>query len=212
MNNVTVIKHPVVEDSIKTLRDKNSDIVKFRQSLKRLGLFLAVEATKCIPTRKHQVETPLNITADAEEISDDGTLLIPILRAGLGFVDSFLEIIPRAKVAHIGMSRDHETLEAKVYLKTLPENLDAYEKVFVMDPMLATGNSCIKTLDILVEAGINPENIIVACAFTAPEGIEKIHKKYPQIKIITATIDQKLNDVGYIIPGCGDAGDRLYLL
>ncbi|MTI81945.1 MAG: uracil phosphoribosyltransferase [Firmicutes bacterium] len=212
MNNVTVVKHPVVENCLMHLRDKNTELIKFRESLKRLGLFLAMEATADIPVRPCQVKTPLDIPADTAEVADDNTLIIPILRAGLGFVESFLEVIPRAKVAHIGMSRDHETLEAKVYLSSLPEDVKLYKKVYVTDPMLATGNSCVKTLEILVEAGIDPENIVVSCAFTVPEGIEQIHSKYPQIKIITATVDKGLNEVGYIVPGCGDAGDRLYLL
>ncbi|MBM7855392.1 uracil phosphoribosyltransferase [Desulfohalotomaculum tongense] len=212
MSNVTVLKHPVVDNCLRYLRDKDADIVQFRRSLKHLGLFLAMEATADLPTRQYQVETPLNITADVAEAADDTVLLIPILRAGLGFVESFLEVIPRAKVAHIGMARDHETLEAKVYLSTLPKNVDVYQRVYVMDPMLATGNSCVKTLDILVEGGIKPESIVVACAFAAPEGINQVHSRYPQVKIIAATVDKKLNEVGYIIPGCGDAGDRLYLL
>lgn len=212
MNNVSVVKHPVAKHCLKYLRDKNSDIVTFRGHLNRLGVFLAIEATTDIPTKQVQVETPLNITTEVTEVMDDNVLLVPILRAGLGFVESFLDILPRAKVAHLGMARDHETLEAKVYLSTLPDNVGSYSKVYVMDPMLATGNSCVKSLEILVEAGIKPENIIVACAFSVEEGIKQIHNKFPEIRVVTATIDQKLNEVGYIIPGCGDAGDRLYLL
>lgn len=212
MNNVTVVKHPLVEHCLRYLRDKNSDIVTFRDHLTRLGSLLAVEATADIPTRPVQVETPLNILTDVTEAADDNVLLVPILRAGLGFVDCFINVIPRVKVAHVGVARDHETLEAKVYLSSLPANVATFQRVYVVDPMLATGNSCVKTLSILVEAGIKPENIVVVCAFSVMEGIEQIHRAYPQIKVVTATIDKELNEVGYIVPGCGDAGDRLYLL
>ncbi len=212
MSKTTVVKHPVVEHCLKILRDQDSDIVAFRSSLTRLGFFLAAEATKDIPTKTVEIITPLNISTKVSEIIDDSVLLVPILRAGLGFVESFLELIPRAKVAHIGMSRDHETLEAKVYLRTLPDNVADYKKVFVLDPMLATGNSCVKTLEILVEAGVKPENLVVTCAFAVEEGIEQIKSKYPEVKIITAAIDEKLNEFGYIVPGCGDAGDRLFLI
>lgn len=212
MKNVAVVKHPLVEHCLRYLRDKNSDIVTFRDNLTRLGTFLAMEATANIPTKKLQVETPLNITTDATEALDDNVLLVPILRAGLGFVESFTRIMPRIKIAPIGMMRDHQTLEAKVYLGSLPENISSFRQVYVVDPMLATGNSCVKSLNLLVEAGVKPENIVVVCAFSVMEGINQIHQNYPQIKIVTATIDEKLNEVAYIVPGCGDAGDRLYLL
>ncbi|MEG6616038.1 uracil phosphoribosyltransferase [Peptococcaceae bacterium 1198_IL3148] len=212
MKNVTVVKHPVAKHCLRYLRDKNTDIVIFRDHLNRLGTFLAMEATTDIPTKQIQVDTPLNIATEATEAMDDNVLLVPILRAGLGFVESFLKVIPRAKVAHVGMARDHETLEAKVYLSTLPDHVSTFDKVYVLDPMLATGNSCVKALEILVEAGIKPENIVVSCAFSVEEGIRQVHSKFPEIRIVTATVDQKLNEVGYIVPGCGDAGDRLYLL
>lgn len=212
MNNVTVVKHPLVEHCLRYLRDKNSDIVVFRDNLTRLGSLLAMEATADIPTRQVQVKTPLDILTDVTEAVDDNVLLVPILRAGLGFMESFIKVIPRVKVAHVGMARDHETLEAKVYLSSLPDNVSDFQRVYVVDPMLATGNSCVKTLSLLVEAGVKPENIVVVCAFSVPEGIAHIHQDYPQIKIVTASIDKKLNEVGYIVPGCGDAGDRLYLL
>ncbi len=212
MSKATVVKHPVAEQCLRILRDKNSDIVEFRRSLTRLGYFLASEATKDLPTKQVTITTPLDITTEASEVIDDSVLLVPILRAGLGFVDSFLEIIPRAKVAHIGMARDHDTLEAKVYLSTLPENTADYKKIFVLDPMLATGNSCVKTLEILTEAGVKQKNLVVICAFAVDQGLEQIKSKFPDVSIITAAVDQKLNEVGYIVPGCGDAGDRLFLI
>ncbi|WP_031514991.1 uracil phosphoribosyltransferase [Desulfofalx alkaliphila] len=212
MDNVVVVEHPVTKHCLKFLRDKKTGTALFRDCMSRLGLCLAYQATADLPTRQAQVETPLNVMADVEELDMKGVLLIPVLRAGLGFVNSFLEIIPEAKIAHIGMARDHQTLEAKVYLRSLPDKLDTYQRVYVLDPMLATGNSCVKTMDILTASGIDPASIVLVCAFTAPEGIKQLHQKYPQIKVVTASVDKCLNEVGYIIPGCGDAGDRLFLL
>lgn len=212
MHTVTVLRHPVVADKLRTLRDRNTGIQDFRSALKGLGFFLAMEATRNLPTTAAPVYTPLGVEAPAARVNSERVLLVPILRAGLGLVESFLEFLPAARVAHIGISRDHETLQARAYLCSLPENPDAFDCVFVLDPMLATGNSSVKTLDLIVEAGYSPEKITLVCAFAVEEGINQITGKYPLVNIVTATIDPRLNEKGYIVPGLGDAGDRLFLI
>ncbi|MFZ5591875.1 MAG: uracil phosphoribosyltransferase [Bacillota bacterium] len=212
MQTVTVLRHPVVADKLRTLRDRHTSIHAFRSALKGLGFFLAMEATKTLPAVDAPVYTPLDVEAPATKIKSERVLLVPILRAGLGLVDSFLEFLPAARVAHIGISRDHETLQARAYLCSLPENPADFDRVFVLDPMLATGNSSVKTLDLIMEAGYSPEKITLVCAFAVEQGINQIIKKYPQVSIVTATIDPQLNEKGYIVPGLGDAGDRLFLI
>lgn len=212
MHSVTVLRHPVAAEQLRLLRDKESDIITFRQAIERLGYFLAMEATREMPVQTLKVTTPLEVETPVEKISDSKVLLVPILRAGLGFLNSFLTFLPRAKVAHIGISRDHETLEAKMYMSALPPDLTQFQRVYVIDPMLATGNSCVKTMEILVDAGIDPAILRVVCAFAVPQGIEHIQQRFPQAMLTLGTIDPQLNNIGYITPGCGDAGDRLYLL
>ena len=212
MKNVTVLKHPVVSDRLTTLRHKDTQIELFRRALRELGFFLAMEATSKLPTIKSKVITPLGIEVDTEELESARVLLAPILRAGLGFVESFLELVPRAKIAHIGIARDHDTLQAMPYLNSLPSSHEYFDMVFMLDPMLATGNSAVKALEILTKKGFAQEKIILVCAFAVKEGIEQINEKFPSVHIVVATLDWNLNDVGYIVPGVGDAGDRLYLI
>ncbi|MCL6476870.1 MAG: uracil phosphoribosyltransferase [Peptococcaceae bacterium] len=211
MKSVTVLRHPIVSDRLRTLRDVKTDTELFRRALRELSFFLAVEATSDLPSTPDPVLTPLGVEAPGETVDSSRVLLVPILRAGLGFVDCFLEFLPKAKVAHVGISRDHETLEAKVYMTTLPEKPDSFDRVYILDPMLATGNSSVKTMEILVKTGFEPEKIALVCGFAVEEGIRQVNEKYPAVRIITAVIDWKLNDVGYIVPGLGDAGDRLFL-
>ncbi|GBF34417.1 uracil phosphoribosyltransferase [Desulfocucumis palustris] len=212
MSFVTVLKHPLASHHIRILRDRDTDIEMFRRSLKGLGLFLAVEATRQLQAVSSPVITPLDVEAPGEAVESGRVLLVPVLRAGLGFLDSFLELLPAARVAHVGVSRDHETLQACTYLSVIPQNPELFDTVFVLDPMLATGNSSVKTLEILQDAGYSQEKIIFACGFAVEEGINQIKSKFPAIGIIAGTIDWKLNEVGYIVPGLGDAGDRLYLI
>ncbi|AEG60933.1 uracil phosphoribosyltransferase [Desulforamulus ruminis] len=212
MQNLTILRHPLVDEQVGKLRDKESDIVAFRSSITRLGYLLAVEALKDAPVFESKVTTPMEVESPAIILKDEKILLVPILRAGLGLVESFLTFLPKAKVAHIGMSRDHETLEAKLYVNSLPRNVADFEQIIVLDPMLATGNSCVKTLEVLSGAGIEHHKIKVVCAFSVKEGINQIAARFPDVKIVTATLDPVLNNIGYISPGCGDAGDRLYLL
>ena len=180
--------------------------------MRKLGLILAVEATRNLKTNEDTVITPLEVKAQCSYVNDNRILLVPILRAGIGFVDSFLEMLPSARVGHIGLYRDHETLEACTYLDTVPEQDNGFEKILVLDPMLATGNSSVKALEIIVSKGYAPRDITLVCAFAVNQGIAQVKEKFPDIQIVTAVIDPELNDKSYIVPGLGDAGDRFYLL
>jgi len=212
LNSITLLKHPLASDRLRTLRDRETDTELFRKALRELGLMLAMESTRHLTTRKTTVVTPLGVEAAVEEVDSARRLLVPVLRAGLGFVGSFLEFLPKARVAHIGVVRDHDTLEARVYLSSVPGNPSKYDDIFVLDPMLATGNSIVKALDLLRKTGYSDNKIILVCGFAVEAGIKQVNQKFPDVRIVTATIDLKLNDLGYIVPGLGDAGDRLFLL
>lgn len=211
MEHVSIVDNPISGNCIKALRDKNTETPEFRRALRILGYLLAVETCKKLPAKEDKVITPLEVEASCSYVDETRVLLVPVLRAGLGLVESFLTFLPSARVAHVGMYRDHETLEAKPYLNNVPANNGGIDQVIVLDPMLATGNSGVKALEFIVEKGYLPEQIIYVCAFSAKPGIEQILKKFPGVQIITAVIDPILNEKGYIVPGLGDAGDRLYL-
>lgn len=212
MSSVVVMDHPVAGNCLRILRDKRTETEAFRKEMKRLGLLLAVEATRDIECVSETVVTPLDMEINCPRLRDGRILLVPILRAGLGFVDSFLDILPAAKVAHIGVARDHDTLQAVTYLDTVPERFTDFDRVFVVDPMLATGNSSVKTLEMITNKGYKPGQITLVCALAVEQGIKQVHKRFPEIKIITAVVDPGLNDKAYIVPGLGDAGDRLNLI
>lgn len=212
MNKVHVIDHPLAGNALRALRNRDSEIKSFREALNSIGLLLAVETCRELDVHQDQVITPLDTPAECSFVDDSRVLLVPVLRAGLGFVDSFLNLLPTARVAHVGMYRDHDTLEARPYLNTVPDQVDQYDRVIVLDPMLATGNSGVKALEFIMEKGYKPSQVLFVCALAVRQGIEQIHAKYPQVKIFTAAIDPSLNDKAYIVPGLGDAGDRLYLL
>ena len=212
MSSLHIVEHPLVGDCLRILRNRQTGIRDFRSAIDKLSLVLAVEATKDLKYAKETVITPLDTGAECLRVRDDRVLLVPILRAGLGFLNSFLQILPEAKVAHIGVSRDHETLEACPYCNSVPEADDGFDTIFVLDPMLATGNSSVKTLEMIVAKGYQPGQITLVCAVSVKQGIRQVHSRYPEIKIITAVVDPGLNEKAYIVPGLGDAGDRLYLL
>jgi uracil phosphoribosyltransferase len=212
MTSVNVIKHPIAGNCLKILRDRETKTEEFRRAMDKLGLLLAVEATSELATTTDTVITPLDIEAHCSYVNDSKILLIPILRAGLGFVESFTRILSSAKVAHIGIARDHDTLEAKPYLNTVPDNPDEFDQVLILDPMLATGNSSAKALQMVIDKGYAPEKMIFCCALSTTKGIDQLRQKFPNLKIITAAIDPELNEKAYIVPGLGDAGDRLNLL
>lgn len=212
MSSVDVIKHPMAGNCLKILRDKETKTEEFRRAMDKLGLLLAMEATYDLQTVTDSVITPLDVVANCSFVDDSKILLIPILRAGLGFVDSFTRLLSSAKVAHIGIARDHDTLEAKPYLNTVPDDPDEFDRVLVLDPMLATGNSSAKALEMVINKGYSPDKITLCCALSTMVGIQQLQQKYPALKIVTAAIDPELNDKAYIVPGLGDAGDRLNLL
>jgi uracil phosphoribosyltransferase len=207
-----VIDHPLAGNFLRTLRDRDTGIKDFREAVHRLGLLLGVEVCRELKTERDSVITPLDVAAECRCVRDDRVMLVPVLRAGLGMVESFLTLLPSARVGHIGMYRDHETLEAKPYVNTLPDAIDEYERIIVLDPMLATGNSGAKALEFITAKGYQNEQILFVCMLATETGIKHINESFPGVKIYTAVIDPALNDKAYIVPGLGDAGDRLYLL
>ena len=206
MQGVTVVDHPLVQHKLTLMRDKTRSTKGFRQLLHEIGMLLAYEVTRDLPLEAVEIETPL-IPMEAPQIAGKKLVLAPILRAGVGFLDGMLNLVPSARVAHIGLYREPDTLQAVEYYFKAPSDL-ADRTVLVLDPMLATGNSAVAAIDRLKERGA--KDIRFVCLLAAPEGIEKMRGTHPDVPIWTAAIDSNLNDHGYIIPGLGDAGDRMY--
>ena len=195
------------ETSMTTLRNKKTSMAKFRQAAEKLSIILAHEASTFLKTKKIEIETPLDKTSGTEFDSD--VVLIPILRSGLVLLPAFLEFYPQATVGFVGMKRDEKTAIAKLYYQNIP-TIKPNGQVIVLDPMLATGGSLADTLDILVNSGINQEQILFVGVICAQEGLDRIHHKFPKIKTIIAAHDPKLNDKKFIMPGLGDFGDRFF--
>ncbi len=212
MSAVNLIRHPMAGNCLRTLRDRNTKTADFRQAMDKLGVLLAVESTANLDTKVDSVITPLDVEAQCAYVDDSRILLIPILRAGLGFVESFMDVLPAAKVAHIGIARDHDTFEARAYLDAVPEHHEDFDKVFILDPMLATGNSSAQAINLILSKGYSADRITLVCALSTMVGIKQLQSKFPALSIITAAIDPELNEKAYIVPGLGDAGDRLNLL
>jgi uracil phosphoribosyltransferase len=206
MQGVTVVNHPLVQHKLTLMRDKRRSTKGFRQLLNEIGMLLLYEVTRDLPIEMVDIETPLS-PMRAPMLSGKKLVLAPILRAGIGFLDGMLELVPSARVAHIGLYRDPKTLVAVEYYFKAPEDV-ADRLVLVLDPMLATANSAIAAVDRLKERNVS--NLRVVCLLAAPEGIEKFHGHHPDVHIWTAAIDERLNEHGYIVPGLGDAGDRMY--
>jgi uracil phosphoribosyltransferase len=202
---LSVVGHPAVQDRLARLRDKATPTPVFRHLVEELGLFLAYEATRGLATYPTTVETPMAV-ADAQRIAPR-PVVAPILRAGLGLLPGFLDVIDDAAIAHLGFYRDPETLDAVPYYANLPEDL-AQRDVFVVDPMLATGHSGTAALTMLAQRG--GQNMTFVCIIAAPAGIATLLGAHPTARIVTGAIDEKLNDHGYIVPGLGDAGDRMF--
>lgn len=200
-----LIDHPIVKRDVTILRDKNTDAENFRAALQRVSNILAVELSKEFRLTRTEVETPLEKTEGAKLAHD--VILVPVLRAGLGMVNGFLQIIPEAKVGHIGLQRDEETLKPIEYYYKVPKNLETAE-VVMLDPMLATGGSAAEALKYLKKRGAS--KLVFACLVASPEGIVKIESEHPDVKIFAAALDRELNNKGYILPGLGDAGDRTF--
>ncbi|KQS74731.1 uracil phosphoribosyltransferase [Methylobacterium sp. UNC300MFChir4.1] len=203
---VTVVDHPLVQHKLTHLRDKNRSTKGFRQILNEIGMLLAYEVTRDLPLEPVTIETPLQ-PMQGQQIQGKKLVLAPILRAGVGFLDGMLSLVPSARVAHIGLYRDPETLEAVEYYFKAPSDL-ADRTVLVLDPMLATANSAIAALDRLKARGASDLRFV--CLLAAPEGLAKFQAAHPDVPVWTAAIDSHLNDHGYIVPGLGDAGDRMY--
>jgi uracil phosphoribosyltransferase len=203
--NFFLIEHPIIKRDVTILRDINTDSETFRAALQRVSNILAVELSKEFRLTDTEVETPLEKTQGAKLTHN--VILVPVLRAGLGMVNGFLQIIPEAKVGHIGLQRDEETLKPIEYYYKVPKHLETAE-VVMLDPMLATGGSASEALKYLKKRGAT--KLVFACLVAAPEGIEKIKSEHPDVKIFAAALDRELNSKGYILPGLGDAGDRTF--
>jgi uracil phosphoribosyltransferase len=205
MKGVTVIAHPLVQHNLTRLRDQRTQPQEFRRLLGEISALMLYEATRSFAVKKVYVQTPLARTNGFQ--LEREVVLVPVLRAGLGMLDSILQLIPHARVGFIGLKREEKTLRAIFYHKSLPENLGKFETILI-DPMLATGGSAVAALDLLAEQGAKHIRLVNLVA--APAGIEAVQKKYPRVPIFTAAVDHKLNEKGFIIPGLGDAGDRLF--
>ncbi|WP_075291098.1 uracil phosphoribosyltransferase [Pararhizobium arenae] len=206
MDGVTVINHPLVQHKLTIMRKKETSTAGFRRLLREISVLLCYEVTRDLELTMETVETPLE-TIQAPVLEGKKLVFASILRAGNGLLEGMLELVPSARVSHVGVYRDHETLEAVEYYFKAPEAM-AERLVIVVDPMLATGNSSIAAIDKLKERGA--KNLRFLCLLAAPEGIKNFHAVHPDVPIYTASIDSHLNEKGYIVPGLGDAGDRMY--
>jgi uracil phosphoribosyltransferase len=203
---LTHVTHPLVQHKLSYLRDKDTPTVHFRKLVNELTLLLTYEATKDFPTETVEIETPLE-TMPAERISGKKVAVCPVLRAGVGMLEGVLSLISSARVGFIGLYRDEDTLEAVEYYVKLPEDL-AERDAIVLDPMLATGNSSSAAIAEVKKAGAR--TVTLVCLVAAPVGIERVHEEHPDVHVVCASIDRGLNERGFIVPGLGDAGDRLY--
>jgi uracil phosphoribosyltransferase len=203
---VTQVTHPLVRHKLGLLRDVNTDTDNFRRLVNELTLLLTYEATKDLPTEPVEIETPLE-TMVAARISGKKVAVCPVLRAGLGMLDGVLSLVSSARVGFLGMYRDEETLQPVEYYVKLPRDLDQRDAI-VLDPMLATGNSSVAAIQTVKNAGAR--SVMLVCLVSAPEGIEHVHADHPDVHIVTAAVDRGLDENGFIVPGLGDAGDRLY--
>ncbi len=206
MDNLTVVNHPLVAHKLSIMRDKDTSTASFRRLLREIAHLLCYEATRNLPVELVEIETPLTKTM-APRLEGKKLVIASVLRAGNGLLDGMLDLIPAARVAHIGLYRNHETLEAIEYYFKAPEGL-VDRKIIVVDPMLATGNSAIAAIDLLKGRGAT--DIRFVCLLAAPEGVKTFTAAHPDVPIITASLDSHLNEKGYIVPGLGDAGDRMY--
>jgi len=205
-NNVHVIDHPLVQHKLSLMRNKESSTNTFRRLLNELSMLMAYEVTRDVPMQEIDMETPLEQTR-VKVIDGKKLVFVSILRAGTGILDGMLSVVPGARVGHIGLYRDPKTLMAVEYYFKMPQHMEERD-VIVVDPMLATGNSAIAAVERLKE--LNPRSIKFVCLLTCPEGVAALQKAHPDVPIYTAAIDRQLNDHGYILPGLGDAGDRMF--
>lgn len=206
MGKFHVIDHPLIQHKVTILRDKNTGTKDFREAVNEIARLMAYEVSRDMPLQDVEIETPL-VKTTQKKLAGKKVAIIPILRAGLGMVDGILDLIPAAKVGHVGMYRDHVTLEAVEYFIKLPSDIKD-RQLLVVDPMLATGVSAITAIDALKKRGAS--SIKFVCIVAAPEGVKALQEAHPDIDIYTAALDEKLDENSYILPGLGDAGDRLF--
>lgn len=206
MSKVYVFDHPLIQHKLTYIRDKNTGTKEFRELVDEVATLMAFEITRDMPVEEIEVETPVTV-AKTKVLSGKKLAIVPILRAGIGMVDGVLKLIPAAKVGHIGLYRDPETLKPVEYYAKLPADVEERDFIIV-DPMLATGGSAVEAINSLKKRGA--KNIKFMCLIAAPEGVKVIQDEHPDVDIYIAALDEKLNDHGYIVPGLGDAGDRLF--
>lgn len=206
MSKVTVFDHPLIQHKLSVMRDKNTSSKEFRELVSEVAQLMCYEATRDLPLEEFEIETPVAM-AKVKRIAGKKLAVVPILRAGLGMVDGVLTMIPNAKVGHIGLYRDPETLEAVKYYCKMPKDI-AERDVIIVDPMLATGGSADSAIGFIKEYGCT--HIKLMCIIAAPVGVARIEKNHPDVEIFIAAMDEKLNDHSYIVPGLGDAGDRIF--
>ncbi|MGL5060664.1 MAG: uracil phosphoribosyltransferase [Microcoleus sp.] len=204
---VIVIDHPLVQHKLTLMRQTQTSTAKFRQLLKEIGMLLAYEVTRDLPLKYEQITTPIAPTLAPVLAPEKKLVVVSIMRAGQGLLESILELIPSARVGHIGLYRDPTTLMSIEYYFKVPEDIE-HRDVLIVDPMLATGNSAVAAADRIKE--LNPKSIKFMCLLAAPEGIAHFHEQHPDVPVYAAAIDERLDESGYIVPGLGDAGDRLY--
>ena len=206
MGIVHVLDHPLIQHKLAILRSKNTSVKEFRELISEISGLMCYEATRNLPTKEVEVQTPVAV-AKCYRLAGKKLAIIPILRAGLGMVDAMVDLIPSAKIGHIGLYRDPETHKPVEYYCKLPEDI-SNRQVFVVDPMLATGGSAVAAIDFLKQHGCR--NIVMMNIIGAPEGVEAVQAAHPDVDIYLAALDEKLNEHAYIVPGLGDAGDRIF--
>ena len=208
MGNFHVLDHPLIQHKLTMIRQKDCGTKVFREVVNEISMLMAYEVSRDLPLEDVEIETPL-VKTTLKTLAGKKVAIIPILRAGLGMVDGILELIPAAKIGHVGMYRDHDTLQPVEYFVKLPSDISE-RQLFVVDPMLATGGSAVAAIDALLKRGAHPESIKFCCLVAAPEGVKVLQEAHPEIDIYAAALDERLNENGYILPGLGDAGDRLF--
>ena len=206
MSTIHVLDHPLIQHKLAILRNKNTSVKEFRELVSEISGLMCYEATRNLPTEEVKVETPI-ATASCRMLAGKKLAIVPVLRAGLGMVDSMVDLIPSAKIGHIGLYRDPETHKPVEYYCKLPDDI-ANRQVYVVDPMLATGGSAIAAIDFLKEHGC--KNIIMMNIIGAPEGVKAVEQAHPDVDVYLAAVDDHLNENAYIVPGLGDAGDRIF--
>ena len=206
MSKVCVFDHPLIQHKLSILREKSTSVKEFRELISEIAMLMCYEATRDLPLEEIEIETPV-AKAKVKHIAGKKLAIVPILRAGLGMVDGMVSMMPNAKVGHIGLFRDPETLEPVKYYYKMPPDIEERD-VIVVDPMLATGGSASAAIQFLKDDGV--KHIKLMCIIGAPEGVARMQKDHPDVDIFVAALDERLNDHGYIVPGLGDAGDRIF--